>query len=71
MLKVCVDLNDKVYVRLTDAAREQAFRDGYTLANEDIQGRTMFQLHELMNIFGLYLIPGSDKIFQDNALELE
>lgn len=77
------NINDYVWVKLTDSGRrihlemhhatEELYRQTlpYTAPVEDAQGRSRWQLHELMSYYGSFLLPGlGDQPFA-TTIELE
>lgn len=61
------NLNDDVKVRLTDHGRN-VLAKGQLTRQPDADGYTKFQLWELMNIFGAYLVNGCSIPFDANSI---
>lgn len=73
--KVEFNVNDFVYVKLTTQGRyawkqyhEEFGIQGAKLPEPDADGYTMFQGHELMNIFGPYMVMGRTPVFETTML---
>jgi len=65
--KIDFNINDYVYVKLTDKGREVvAHKDVASLYKEDENGISQWQFWELMKMFGPYIHLGGPTYFNTN-----
>ena len=81
-MSIKININSCVKVKLTERGKEifkkqfDCLPESYKKRHDpsefepkvDAKGYTEFQLHELMNLYGEYMIPGAPKVFADKNI---
>ena len=82
-MKIFINLNESVYVKLTDKGIEKMKENHRALyfgnpnipefkaRNVDKDGYTKFQLHSLMSIFGELMYCGAQPVFENAEIKFE
>ena len=69
IMKITVNLNDRVRVRLTGRGKRVLAELGYPV-KIDLDGTTTLQLHELCHLFGPFMFMGNSDRVIENTIEL-